>query len=512
MPTVSLCLNKFSVIMNTYDAHHANPPAQGNAHMKKADIGLIGLAVMGQNLALNLQDHGYRVAVYNRTTARTEEFLAGPEAKNTLIGCYSLADLTASLSRPRMILLMVKAGQAVDETLDLLQPHLEAGDIIIDGGNSHPDDTRRRVGNLAERNLLFVGCGISGGEEGARRGPSLMPGGNALAWHHIRPILETIAARVDDQPCCRWIGPDGAGHFVKMVHNGIEYGDLQLIGEVYQLLRFGLEMPTDQLAELFGRWNDGPLNSYLIEITARILAVRDAEGLPLIDSILDTAGQKGTGRWTSVEALELGTPLTAINEAVCARYLSARREERLLASKQLTTGTRPPGKADEHSIQAVHDALYAAKIISYAQGFMLLKDAAKAFDWHLDFEGVALIWRGGCIIRSVFLNDIAAAYRDDAGLESLLLAPFFSGQLRKTEAGWRQAVILGVHLGIPLPCLSSALAFFDGYRCSRLPANLLQAQRDYFGAHTYERTDQPRGMFFHTDWNSHDSPSKDHHD
>jgi 6-phosphogluconate dehydrogenase len=480
--------------------------------VKQADIGLIGLAVMGQNLALNMLDHGYRVAVYNRTLARTEAFVAGKEANSGLIGCHTPEELAATLSRPRMVLLMVKAGQAVDDTLELLLPYLEPGDIVIDGGNSHPGDTRRRVAALAEQDLLFVGCGISGGEEGARRGPSLMPGGNTSAWPHIRPILESIAARVDGQPCCRWIGPYGAGHFVKMVHNGIEYGDMQLIGEAYHLLRIGMGLDTDQLAELFSRWNEGPLNSYLIEITGRILGVKEPGGLPLIDSILDTAGQKGTGRWTGIEALEFGTPLTTISEAVFARALSARRDERLRAATQLGSLTGPPVKVDNNSVAAIHDALYAAKIISYAQGFMLLKDAAEAFGWHLDYQGIALIWRGGCIIRSVFLNDIAQAFEADAGLESLLLAPFFTGQLGKSEAGWRQAVILGVKLGIPLPALSSALAFFDGYRCSSLPANLLQAQRDYFGAHTYERIDQPRGTFFHTDWDSFAPPHKDRHD
>lgn len=480
--------------------------------MKKADIGLIGLAVMGQNLALNIQDHGYRVAVYNRTPARTDEFLEGPAANSAIIGCHSAAELVACLPRPRMVLLMVKAGQAVDDTITLLRPCLEAGDIIIDGGNSHPNDTQRRVTALAEQNLLFVGCGISGGEEGARRGPSLMPGGNVAAWPHIRPIFEAIAARVDDQPCCRWIGPLGAGHFVKMVHNGIEYGDMQLIAETYHLLRVGMKLDTSQLSELFKRWNKGPLNSYLIEITGRILEIREPGGSPLIDAILDTAGQKGTGLWTGIEALQLGTPLTTISEAVFARALSSRRDERILASTQLTSRPLSPTRPEEDSIAAIHDALYAAKIISYAQGFMLLRDAADAFGWQLDYQSIALIWRGGCIIRSIFLNDIAGAFETDSQLQNLLLAPFFAGQLDKAQAGWRKAVIMGVECGIPLPALSSALAFFDGYRCPRLPANLLQAQRDYFGAHTYERTDQPRGTFFHTDWDSFDFPHKDRHD
>ncbi len=480
--------------------------------MKKADIGLIGLAVMGQNLALNIRDHGYKVAVYNRTASRTEEFLAGVAANSDITGCYSIAELVAQLPRPRMVLLMVKAGQAVDDTIELLRPCLEDGDIIIDGGNSHPNDTKRRVTALSEQNLLFVGCGISGGEEGARRGPSLMPGGNASAWPHIRPIFEAIAARIDGQPCCSWIGPHGAGHFVKMVHNGIEYSDMQLIAEAYHLLRVGLGLDTIELAELFKRWNEGPLNSYLIEITGRILDVREADGLPLIDSILDTAGQKGTGLWAGIEALQLGTPLTTISEAVFARALSSRRDERVLASTLLSATTRSPEKVDGDSVTALHDALYAAKIISYAQGFMLLRDAAEAFSWQLDYRNIALLWRGGCIIRSIFLNDIAEAFEAENHLQNLLLAPFFAGQLGKAQAGWRKTIIVGVELGIPLPALSSALAFFDGYRCPRLPANLLQAQRDYFGAHTYERTDGPRGTFFHTDWESFDTPHKDRHD
>lgn len=480
--------------------------------MKKADIGIIGLAVMGQNLALNIQDHGYRVAAYNRTDARTDAFLDGPAAGSNIIGCYSMAELAAALPRPRIVLLMVKAGRAIDDTINLLLPHLDDGDIIVDGGNSHFQDTRRRVAELARKNLLFVGCGISGGEEGARRGPSLMPGGNISAWPHIRPVLEAIAARVDDAPCCRWIGPHGAGHFVKMVHNGIEYGDLQLIGETYHLLRFGLGMDTDRLAELFHRWNEGPLNSYLIEITGHILSARDTDGQPLIDAILDTAGQKGTGRWTAVEALQLGTPLTAINEAVFARSLSARRDERLLAAQTLGKTARSPAAPETESVAAVHNALYAAKIISYAQGFMLLRDAARTFDWELDLCGLSLIWRGGCIIRSIFLNDIAAAFKADPRLENLILAPFFAEQLRTAESGWRRAVTRGVSLGIPLPAMSSSLAFFDGYRCANLPANLLQAQRDYFGAHTYERIDQPRGKFFHTDWSDLAPVREDFHD
>ncbi|APG25286.1 decarboxylating NADP(+)-dependent phosphogluconate dehydrogenase [Syntrophotalea acetylenica] len=468
--------------------------------MEQADIGVVGLAVMGQNLALNIRDHGYRVAVYNRTTARTESFAASPEANHGILPCFSIDGLALALKRPRKILLMVSAGKAVDDTLGLLVPHLEAGDIIIDGGNSHPDDTRRRSTALSAQKLLFVGCGISGGEQGARHGPSLMPGGNPDAWPHIRPIFEAIAARVDGQPCCRWIGPQGAGHFVKMVHNGIEYGDLQLIGETYHLLRSGLHMSPEQLSGLFHRWNRGPLNSYLIDITARILSARDDDGTPLIDKILDTAGQKGTGRWTAIEALKLNTPLTTINEAVFARNLSARREERLLAAQQPAAPLRPWPKADEETLQFAHDALYASKIISYAQGFMLLKDAASAYDWDLDYRGIALIWRGGCIIRSIFLDDIAAAFDADPELQSLLLAPFFAGQLRRAETGWRQALTLGIGLGIPLPAMAASLTFFDGYRCARLPANLLQAQRDFFGAHTYERTDRPRGTFFHTDW------------
>lgn len=468
--------------------------------MAQAAVGLIGLAVMGRNLALNIQQHGFPVAVYNRTAAKTEAFLQGPAAGTGIIACHSPEALVAALRPPRIILLMVRAGPAVDQTLAQLMPLLEPGDMLIDGGNSRYTDTERRAAVLARRGLQYVGCGISGGEEGARHGASLMPGGDKAAWPLIRPILEAVAARADGEPCCRWIGPGGSGHFVKMVHNGIEYGDMQLIGEAYHLLHSLAGLDAEELAEVFARWNEGPLNSYLIEITRDIFRVPDKDGQPLVDRILDVAGQKGTGLWTGINALELGVPLSTIAEAVFARALSVRRDERLQAAATLGPAPAPDGENKEAIIAAVHDALYAAKIVSYAQGFMLLQEAARAYDWSLDLRDIALIWRGGCIIRSVFLNDIAAAYQSGPSLASLLLTPFFAEQLRRAEPGWRKAVTLGLGRGVPLPAMAAALTFFDGYRCARLPANLLQAQRDFFGAHTYERTDRPRGEFFHTDW------------
>ncbi len=468
--------------------------------MEQADIGLIGLAVMGQNLALNLNDHGFKVAVYNRTYAKTKAFLAGTAAGTQIIGSESLADFVASLAKPRKILLMVRAGEVVDKFIDALVPHLEAGDIILDGGNSRYVDSNRRTRTLAEKGLLFLGVGISGGEEGARHGPSIMPGGNKKAWPAVKPLLQAITAKVGDEPCCQWVGEDGAGHYVKMVHNGIEYGDMQLICEAYQLLREGLGLSADEIAKVFAEWNDGVLNSYLIEITANILTQRDEDGSPLVDKILDTAGQKGTGKWTGIDALDLGVPLTLIGEAVFARCLSARKDERVAAAKALP---RVQGNGPKHRasyITHVRDALYAAKIVSYAQGFMLLAEAANEYGWKLHYGNIALMWRGGCIIRSRFLGDIKKAYEQNPALENLLLDDFFKGEMLAAEAGWRKAAMLGIELGIPTPAMTSALAFFDGYRSATVPANLLQAQRDYFGAHTYERVDAPRGEFFHTDW------------
>jgi 6-phosphogluconate dehydrogenase len=465
-----------------------------------ADIGLIGLAVMGQNLALNINDHGFQVIVHNRSVGKIDEFLQG-SAKNTAIrGAYSLPELVAALKKPRLIILMVKAGDPVDGMIDALIPHLEPGDVIIDGGNSNYKDTNRRTQALAQQNLLFLGTGISGGEEGARSGPSIMPGGNPNAWLPAQPILQAIAAKVDGQPCCQWVGENGAGHYVKMVHNGIEYGDMQLICEAYHIMRYGLGLSIEQLQATFAEWNRGVLESYLIEITSHIFRVTDEDGSPLIDKILDTAGQKGTGKWTGIDALDLGVPLTLISEAVFARTLSARKEERLAAAK-IYPPEKNVFKGDLNAgLGAIHDALYASKIISYAQGYMLMREAAQEYGWHLSYGEIALMWRGGCIIRSKFLGNIKQAFDNNPDLANLLLDDYFAQEIKTAEVGWRKAVALGIELGIPIPAFSSALAFYDGYRTQTLPANLLQAQRDYFGAHTYERTDKPRGEFFHTPW------------
>jgi len=464
------------------------------------DIGLIGLAVMGQNLALNINDHGFRVAVYNRSTTKVDAFLDGPAAGTNITGAHSSAELAAMLAKPRKIILMIRAGAAVDQTIEQLLPHLDPGDIIIDGGNSHFPDSNRRTRELAERGIRFLGCGISGGEEGARHGPSIMPGGNADAWPEVKPILQAISAQVDGKPCCQWVGEAGAGHYVKMVHNGIEYGDMQLICEAYHLMRSGLGMSVDEIQVIFSQWNSGVLDSYLIEITAQILRFKDEQGEPLIDCILDSAGQKGTGKWTGISALELGTPLTLIGEAVFARFLSTLKEERKQAASQFPRQYPSYSGDRESAVSAIHDALYASKIISYTQGYMLMREAANHYGWNLQFGDIALMWRGGCIIRSRFLGNIKQAFEVDPQLENLLLNPFFSKAIDQAQVGWRKTLILGIEQGIPLPTFSSALAFFDGYRSAWLPANLLQAQRDYFGAHTYERTDRPRGEFFHTDW------------
>jgi 6-phosphogluconate dehydrogenase len=470
------------------------------------DIAVVGLAVMGENLALNMNDHGFKVAVYNRTLSKVDQLLAGAAKGTPMVGAHSIVELVALLKRPRRILLMVKAGQVVDQTIAEITPHLSPGDIIIDGGNSLYSDSERRAKELAARGLLFVGSGVSGGEDGARHGPALMPGGNAGAWPHVKDILQSIAAKgVDGSPCCRWMGEGGAGHYVKMVHNGIEYGDMQLICEAYQLLRDGLGLNTDELAEVFGQWNRGELDSFLIEITAAILAKRDEDGSPVLDKILDTAGQKGTGKWTAISALDLGMPLTLIGESVFARCLSALKEERvraagLLAPPGLSEGTIGPREA---VIEDVRRALYCSKLVSYAQGYMLLGAAAREHGWSLDLGGIALVWSGGCIIRSVFLGDIKKAFDADPGLDNLLLAPFFTGALQRYQESWRRTVVQAVTIGVPTPAFSSALAFYDGYRSAQLPANLLQAQRDYFGAHTYERIDKPRGEFFHTNWTGH---------
>ena len=466
------------------------------------DIGLIGLAVMGQNLVLNMNDHGYRVAVFNRTVSKVDEFI-GNEAKGTQVtGAHSIEELIQSLKKPRRVMLMVKAGETVDQMIDQLVPHLEKGDIIIDGGNSHYPDTNRRTKKLNEKGILFIGTGVSGGEEGARFGPSIMPGGNIEAWPHVKDIFQSIAAKVEDgTPCCDWVGENGAGHYVKMVHNGIEYGDMQLICEAYQLLKDGLGLSADELHEVFAEWNKGELDSFLIEITAEIFTKKDDDGKPLIDKILDTAGQKGTGKWTATSALDLGMPVTLIGEAVFARCLSALKDERVAASKVLCGPTHAPDSHDKKIfIEDVRRALYCSKIISYAQGYMLLREAGKEEGWHLNMGGIALMWRGGCIIRSRFLGKIKEAYDKNPKLTNLLMDDFFSKTLNQYQGAWRKAVIHAIGFGVPTPAFSTALAFFDGYRSERLPANLLQAQRDYFGAHTYERLDKPRGQYFHTNW------------
>ena len=469
----------------------------------KANIGLIGLAVMGQNLVLNMNDHGFKVAVYNRTTSKVDEFLEGPAKGTQVVGSYSLQELVDSLEAPRKVMLMVKAGSVVDQYIEDLLPLLSAGDIIIDGGNSLFTDTNRRTAYLAEKGLLYVGTGVSGGEEGARNGPSIMPGGNKVAWPAVKPIFQAISAKVNGDACCEWVGDNGAGHYVKMVHNGIEYGDMQLICEAYQLLSEGLGLSSDEMHEIFAEWNQGELNSYLIEITTNILAYKEENGQPLLNSILDTAGQKGTGKWTGINALDLGIPLTLIGESVFARCLSAQKDERVTAAKALPKATQAFSGDKQAMIVAIRQALYASKIISYAQGFRLMREASKEYSMSLNYGDIALMWRGGCIIRSQFLGDIKQAYEKNPQLENLLLADFFVEAMKQAEAGWRQAVIMGIQMGIPTPAFSSALAYYDGYRTERLPANLLQAQRDYFGAHSYERTDKPRGEFFHTDWTGH---------
>lgn len=468
--------------------------------MSEADIGLIGLAVMGQNLVLNMNDHGYTVAVYNRTVSKVEDFMAGSARGTKVIGTHTLEEFVKKLKRPRRVMLMVKAGDPVDEFIDLCVPLLEPGDIIIDGGNSLFTDSNRRCNALKEKGILFIGTGISGGEEGARHGPSIMPGGNPEAWPHVKEIFQGISAKVDGEPCCDWVGPEGAGHYVKMVHNGIEYGDMQLIGEAYYLLKKALNLKAEDVRNTFIEWNKGDLDSYLVEITAKIFDVKDTDGSLLLDKILDVAGQKGTGKWTVINALDLGMPLTLIAEAVFARCLSAMKDDRVAAS-QLLKGPDAKFSGDRDAfVHSIRQALYASKIISYAQGFMLMEQAARDYKWKLNYGAVALMWRGGCIIRSQFLGKIKEAYTKNPNLKSLLLDQYFLQQLQERQAGWRQVVVKSVELGIPTPCFNTALTFYDGYRTADLPANLLQAQRDFFGAHTYERVDKPRGQFFHTDW------------
>jgi 6-phosphogluconate dehydrogenase len=467
----------------------------------KADIAVIGLAVMGQNLILNMNDHGFTVVAFNRTVEKVDQFLAN-EAKGTnVIAAHSLEEMVKLLKRPRRVMLMVKAGKPVDEFIEHLLPLLEPGDIIIDGGNSLFEDTARRVKYVESKGLLYIGTGVSGGEEGARHGPSIMPGGSPAAWPHVKQIFQGIAAKVEGgAPCCDWVGEGGAGHYVKMVHNGIEYGDMQLICEAYNLMKTGLGMTPDQMHQVFGEWNKSELNSYLIEITRDILAFKDTDGQPLVDKILDTAGQKGTGKWTVISSQELGIPITLMAEAVYARCVSAMKDERVAAAKKLR-GPKPIIKGDHKKlIEDIRLALYASKIVSYAQGYQLMRAAAKEHKWNLNYGGIALMWRGGCIIRSVFLGDIKSAFDKNSRLSNLLLDPFFKKAIRNSQRSWRNVVAIAAKKGIPVPAFSTALAFYDAYRSERLPANLLQAQRDYFGAHTYERIDKPRGEFFHTNW------------
>ena len=467
----------------------------------KSDIGLIGLAVMGENLALNMESKGFRVSLYNRTTEKVDKFVSGRGAGKNFEGCHSLEELVASLKKPRKVMMMIKAGASVDDMIDRLIPLMEEGDIIIDGGNSHFPDTSRRTAYVESKGLLYIGTGVSGGEEGALHGPSLMPGGSVGAWPEVKPILQAVAAKVEGGiPCCDWVGENGAGHFVKMVHNGIEYGDMQLICETYMLMKELLGMTADEMHDEFARWNEGDLDSYLIEITRDILAYKDEDGSPLVEKILDTAGQKGTGKWTGIAALDEGVPLTLINEAVFARCLSAMKDDRVKASAVLK-GPEPARDIDRRTfLEDLGNALYASKIVSYAQGYTLMRSAAKTYGWNLNYGGIALMWRGGCIIRSAFLGKIKEAYDADPELTNLLLDPFFKDRIEKAQAGWRRVCAAAVANGIPAPAMTSALSYFDGYRCARLPQNLLQAQRDYFGAHTYERVDFPRGKFFHTDW------------
>ena len=470
----------------------------------KADIALIGLAVMGQNLILNMNDHGVTVVAFNRTVEKVDHFLAN-EAKGTkVLGAHSIPEMVAQLKKPRRVMLMVKAGKPVDEFIEQLLPHLEPGDIIIDGGNSLFEDTIRRAKYVESKGLLYIGTGVSGGEEGARHGPSIMPGGSPAAWPHVKPIFQAIAAKVDDGvPCCDWVGEGGAGHYVKMTHNGIEYGDMQLICEAYNLMKTGLGLTPDQMHEVFVEWNKGELNSYLIEISRDILAFKDTDGQPLVEKILDTAGQKGTGKWTVISSQDLGIPITLIAEAVYSRCVSAMKEERVAAAKKLK-GPKPTIKGDHKEfIEAVRQALYASKIVSYAQGYMLMRAAAAEHKWNLNYGGIALMWRGGCIIRSAFLGKIKEAFDKNSKLSNLMLDPFFKKAIKDCQRSWRNVVAMAAKKGIPIPAFSTALAFYDSYRSERLPANLLQAQRDYFGAHTYERLDQPRGQFFHTNWTGH---------
>ena len=473
--------------------------------MEKSDIGLIGLAVMGENLVLNMESKGFRVSVYNRTVEKVDKFVQGRGKDKNIFGARSLEEFVSSLKSPRKVFLMVKAGQAVDDFIEKLIPVLDPGDVIIDGGNTHFPDTARRTAYVESKGLLYIGTGVSGGEEGALKGPSMMPGGSPAAWPLVKPIFQGICAKVENgQPCCDWVGEGGAGHFVKMVHNGIEYGDIQLICECYHIMKELLGMSNEEMHETFAEWNKGDLDSYLVEITRDILAKKDEDGKYVLDYILDTAGQKGTGKWTAISALDARVPLTLIGESVFARCLSAQKEERVAASKILQGPAPAKFSGDRKAfLEDLRKALFAAKVVSYAQGYALMKAAAKEYGWNLNYGGIALMWRGGCIIRSVFLGKIKEAFDNNPDIANILLDPYFSGKIAEAQSGWRNVLAQAIVNGVPAPCLSAALEYYDGYRCERLPANLLQAQRDFFGAHTYERTDMPRGQFFHTNWTGH---------
>ena len=469
--------------------------------MKKSDIGLVGLAVMGENLVMNMESKGFTVSVYNRTVEKVDNFVNGRAKGKNIVGAHTLEELVGQLEKPRKVMMMVKAGKAVDDLIEQLIPLLEEGDIIIDGGNSHFPDTARRTEYVESKGLLYVGTGVSGGEEGALKGPSMMPGGSVKAWEAVKPIFQGICAKVEDgSPCCEWVGANGAGHFVKMVHNGIEYGDMQLICEAYQLMRDLLGMTADEMHEDFAEWNRGELDSYLIEITRDILAYKDEDGSPIVEKILDTAGQKGTGKWTAISALDEGISLTLIGEAVFSRCLSAVKDERVAASKVLSGPAAKFTGDKKEMLECIRKALLASKIVSYAQGYALMRAAAKTYGWDLNYGDIALMWRGGCIIRSVFLGDIKKAFDKNPELANLMLDDYFKGKLEDAQDGWRQVCAQAMLCGVPVPAMSAALSYYDGYRCERLPANLLQAQRDYFGAHTYERVDCERGKFFHTNW------------